>query len=58
MIEFDLLLVLVKQLLLFTFGILDFVADLLLLARLLLLRLAGLQRMLCLEEVLVWILVD
>ena len=58
MIELDLLLVLVKQLLLFTFGVFDFVADLLLLARLLLLRLASLERMMRLEEVLVRILVD
>ena len=58
MIEFDLLLVLVEQLLLLTFSIFDFVADLLLLARLLLLRLARLGRVMRLEEVLVGILVE
>ena len=59
MFELDLLLVLVKLLLLLAFGVLHFVADLLLLARLLLLRLAGVLEVgVALEEVLVRVLVE
>ena len=52
MIEFDLLLVLVKRLLLLTFRIFDLIADLLLLAGLLLPRLTRLARVVQLEAML------